>query len=71
LSGTLRLNLDVEGKYPDNELYDALHQVQLIKQPDITSHGDGSENSSATAVDGSQNNIFNDLESEIKSGGEK
>lgn len=30
LSGTLRLNLNIEGKYTDDQLYDALHQVQLL-----------------------------------------
>ncbi|WVQ96554.1 hypothetical protein IAU59_003659 [Kwoniella sp. CBS 9459] len=32
LSGSLRLNLDIEGRYTDAQLYDALHQVQLLKR---------------------------------------
>lgn len=32
ISGTLRLNLDIESVYTDDQLYDALHQVQLVRQ---------------------------------------
>jgi ABC-type multidrug transport system fused ATPase/permease subunit len=77
LSGSLRLNLDVEGNYTDDQLYDALHQVQLIKRSKARNDYDDlagrvSETSSTTAVeDGRQSNIFEDLDSEIKSGGEK
>jgi hypothetical protein len=78
LSGSLRLNLDIEGKYTDEQLYDALHQVQLIKRSEATSSGgsdidgENSESSSVTAVEDSrQVNIFENLDSEIKSGGEK
>jgi ABC-type multidrug transport system fused ATPase/permease subunit len=30
LSDTLRVNLDIESTYSDEQLYDALHQVQLV-----------------------------------------
>lgn len=79
LSGTLRLNLDLEGKYDDQALYDVLRQVQLITSADDpeTESGASSE-SEATAVEpatpGGTNaakNLFTNLDSEIKSGGEK
>ena len=75
LSGSLRLNLDLEGSYTDEQLYDALHRVQLIKRD--TSSEDASISSSAIAVSSNnpdgrgQQNIFTNLDSEIKSGGEK
>ena len=72
LSGSLRLNLDIEGKYSDEELYDALHQVQLLKRSTSARCSTNSE-SEETAVEdeAAQLNIFSNLESEIKSGGEK
>lgn len=75
LSGSLRLNLDIEGRYTDKELYDALHQVQLIKR--VETLDSSRTSSSVTAVEAdlldplSQTNIFNNLDSEIKCGGEK
>jgi ABC-type multidrug transport system fused ATPase/permease subunit len=87
LSGTLRLNLDIEGKYTDEQLYDALHQVQLVKKKSLpVSSGvarveDEAVNtvapspaSSAATVVFKQDeaiSIFNDLDYEISSGGEK
>jgi len=73
LSGSLRLNLDIEGTYTDEELYDALHQVQLLKRSPIGSTSSNrSSHSDLTAVeDLGQVNIFSNLDSEIKSGGEK
>lgn len=68
LSGTLRLNLDLEGVYSDDQLYDALHQVRLIKRTQPSSAA--STSSSETAVDLVEN-IFTNLETEIKSGGDK
>ncbi|WWC65638.1 uncharacterized protein I303_108258 [Kwoniella dejecticola CBS 10117] len=79
LSGSLRLNLDIEGRYSDEELYDALHQVQLLKRTE--SAGDASEGSAETLVGGAQmngrsseqqqqDNIFRNLDYEIKGGGE-
>jgi ABC-type multidrug transport system fused ATPase/permease subunit len=73
LSGSLRLNLDIEGKFTDDELYDALHQVQLLKRATSTASSTSSE-SEETVVeqeDESQRNIFANLDYEIKSGGEK
>nr|XP_019043278.1 ABC transporter ABCC.6 [Kwoniella bestiolae CBS 10118]OCF22208.1 ABC transporter ABCC.6 [Kwoniella bestiolae CBS 10118] len=66
LSGSLRLNLDIEGRYSDEQLYDALHQVQLLKKSD-------SPSSSASSVhegSGTADNIFKNLDYEIKGGGE-
>lgn len=71
LSGTLRLNLDIEAKYTDQELYDALHQVQLIKRQASTASSASSESEETVVAEEEQQNIFNNLESEIKSGGEK
>jgi ABC-type multidrug transport system fused ATPase/permease subunit len=92
LSGTLRLNLDIEGKYTDDQLYDALHQVQLLKpKTSYTTLGYQSNNTDPVAksrasvqsdesatiignhstIDGGQTNIFANLDSEIKTGGEK
>ncbi|KAL7420090.1 hypothetical protein Q5752_005055 [Cryptotrichosporon argae] len=75
LSGSLRLNLDLEGVFKDEQLFEALHHVQLLKAP--RNDGDaGSDASSDTAVDtgnagGSGNiNVFANLDYEIKSGGE-
>ncbi|WWC93054.1 uncharacterized protein L201_008018 [Kwoniella dendrophila CBS 6074] len=84
LSGSLRLNLDIEGKYSDEQLYDALHQVQLLKRSDTTSTSnsinEGSEGESAAVQtqinegqqqqQQQQDNIFKNLDYEIKGGGE-
>lgn len=70
LSGTLRLNLDIEGRYSDDQLYDALHQVQLIRKfrVDVSnSEMASSSDSDFTAV----SNIFEDLDYEIASRGDK
>lgn len=81
LSGSLRLNLDIEGTYDDQSLLQALHQVQLISARDLARVG-GSETSSLTVVgdddaqpgkaDSAGNaNIFTNLDHEIESGGSK
>ena len=70
LSGSLRLNLDIYGNHSDEELYNALHHVQLLKP--LTSSESIDTSSSATAVEEEeQQNIFANLDSEIKSAGEK
>lgn len=81
LSGTLRLNLDIEGIYDDPILLHALQQVQLITAQEMSS-ASGSGNSSLTVVgeeDGQlckadamgNTNIFTNLDHEIESGGQK
>ncbi|WRT69478.1 uncharacterized protein IL334_006464 [Kwoniella shivajii] len=85
LSGSLRLNLDIEGKYSDEQLYDALHQVQLLKRTDPTFTSTSSSiaeiNDNITTSDDvedrvgqkehdHQENIFKNLDYEIKGGGE-
>lgn len=83
LSGTLRLNLDIEGHYTDDQLYHTLATVQLIKtvQPQNGSnHGSASAivdlttssdqvNSNGADVPGSC--IFENLDLEIVQGGGK
>lgn len=71
LSGTLRLNLDIEGRYSDQELYEALHQVQLIKHHESAGSSASSETEMTVVEEEAQINIFSNLDSEIKSGGEK
>jgi len=85
LSGTLRLNLDLEGQYTDNDLLHALQQVQLIK-PNEGISKTVSETSSVTAVGdddepgkpqdtvqgkSSNVNVFLNLDHEIETGGQK
>jgi len=84
LSGTLRLNLDLEGRYSDEELLHSRRQVQLIKANEGDSNP-ASETSSITAIgddaepgkaqDGqsqSRNiNVFLNLEHKIETGGQK
>lgn len=82
VSGSLRLNLDIEGRYTDSDLYEALRQVQLIG-PDTPGDGMHSETSSVTVVGpddaqpakqngrGAPANVFHDLDDEIESGGQK
>ncbi|OCF35103.1 ABC transporter ABCC.6 [Kwoniella heveanensis BCC8398] len=72
LSGSLRLNLDIEGKFTDSQLYDALHQVQLLKRKNVESQ-DGESSSIHTSGQTAQSevrNIFSNLDYEIKGGGE-
>lgn len=83
LSGTLRLNLDIEGKYSDQDLFDALREVQLIKANEgLDLSGVSSETSSVTAVgeneaqpgkstESSNVNVFLNLDYEIETGGQK
>ncbi|KAK4686657.1 hypothetical protein P7C73_g3466, partial [Tremellales sp. Uapishka_1] len=92
LSGTLRLNLDIEERYTDEQLYDALHQVQLIQRAEGTELAVSSEtpvqlldgDAAAQSAQSSSSfedsvvkeqetefrNIFTNLDTEIKSGGE-
>ena len=85
LSGTLRLNLDLEGRYTDEDLLHALRQVQLIKYDEGLSQP-ASETSSVTAVgdddglgksqdtiqgESSNVNVFLNLDHEIETGGQK
>jgi ABC-type multidrug transport system fused ATPase/permease subunit len=97
LSGTLRLNLDIEGKFSNEQLYDSLHQVQLSKQKALPPRlheqmGDDTKsghivrsstscqsvatssttvNEEAATVDKVQMDFFANLDSVIKTGGEK
>lgn len=57
LSGTLRLNLDLESQYTDEELYDVLHQVQLI--------GKQKRNSEITLVDDEDNIAFQSVDDQL------
>ena len=75
LSGSLRLNLDSEGNYEDEQLFDALHQVRLIrhKQLPVTASLDSGfavvkEDQGGPAL---QENVFTNLDSEIQGGGTK
>jgi len=85
LSGTLRLNLDLEGRYTDEDLLHALRQVQLIKPNEGVSKP-VSESSSITAIgddgepgkqqdtvqgESSNVNVFLNLDHEIETGGQK
>jgi len=70
-SGTLRLNLDIEGKYSDEELYDTLHQVRLLGDSDRQETVDDRSLSSILVEDRKLHNVFVNLDSEIKAGGEK
>jgi hypothetical protein len=85
LSGTLRLNLDLEGRYSDDDLLHALRQVQLIKPNEGVSKP-ASETSSITAIgdddgpgkpqdtvqgESSNVNVFLNLDHEIETGGQK
>jgi hypothetical protein len=85
LSGTLRLNLDLEGRYADDDLLHVLRQVQLIKSNEGVSKP-VSETSSITAVgdddepgkpqdtvqgESSNVNVFLNLDHEIETGGQK
>lgn len=85
LSGTLQLNLDLEGRYSDEDLLHALQQVQLVKPNEGVSRP-ASETSSTTAVgdddepgkpqsntqEGLSNvNVFLNLDHEIETGGQK
>ena len=71
LGGTLRLNLDIYEKYSDEELYTALHHVQLLKRAPSDVESSGSSNATVVEEELEQVNIFTNLDSEIKSGGEK
>jgi hypothetical protein len=85
LSGTLRLNLDLERKYSDEDLLHALRQVQLIKANEgiskpasetssITAVGDDDEPGKPqepTAGESSNVNVFLNLDHEIETGGQK
>ena len=85
ISGTLRLNLDLERKYSDEDLIHVLRQVQLIKPNEGVSKP-VSETSSITAIgdddepgkpqdtiqgEPSNVNVFLNLDHEIETGGQK
>jgi hypothetical protein len=85
ISGTLRLNLDLERKYSDEDLIHVLRQVQLIKPNEGVSKP-VSETSSITAIgdddepgkpqdtiqgESSNVNVFLNLDHEIETGGQK
>lgn len=76
LSGSLRLNLDIEGKYSDEQLYTALRQVQLLKRSDFCPDLLSNDLTSLTIETSShkqlqqQENIFSNLDFEVKGGGE-
>lgn len=80
LSGTLRLNLDIEGTHSDEELCAALIQVQLINPNIVCSSNSGtssptlvelSEDSHQATAEGDCSGMFGNLNHEIKQGGEK
>ena len=89
MSGSLRLNLDIESHYCDADLYEALRQVQLIKvagskavtpavsrAPSIKfaseeAEGESDSLTAVTTVAEADATMFNDLDFEIKTGGEK
>jgi hypothetical protein len=84
LSGTLRLNLDLEGRYSDEDLLHALRQVQLIKSNEgiskpvsetssITAVGDDGEPGKPQTAPGESSNVnvFLNLDHEIETGGQK
>jgi hypothetical protein len=85
ISGTLRLNLDLERKYSDEDLIHVLRHVQLIKPNEGVSKP-VSETSSITAIgdddepgkpqdtiqgESSNVNVFLNLDHEIETGGQK
>ncbi|WVN87012.1 uncharacterized protein L203_102188 [Cryptococcus depauperatus CBS 7841] len=74
LSGSLRLNLDIEGKFSDEELYHVLRQVQLLQKSDaqIDLLTDNTDTIPSTLSDDNsqQENIFSNLDHEIKGGGD-
>lgn len=82
VSGTLRLNLDIEQQYSDPELNEALRQVQLIGPAEDV--GDTSSETSSITVVGPDHaqpgkpldtrspvNVFNNLDYEIEASGQK
>lgn len=70
LSGTLRSNLDLDGVYLDQELYDVLQQVQLIERVNFNDSWSESGHSQTLTSEDSQN-ISLRLDTVIKAGGEK
>lgn len=62
LSGSLRLNLDPEGQYTDDQLYDSLREVQL---------GNGQISGTASPEGNSSNEPAMTLDFEVNSGGDK
>ena len=76
LKGTVRLNLDLEGTYADSQLYQALHQVGLLK-PQDSIYLQGSEvgiteQTLSNHIQGiEQSNMFPNLGFQIETGGHK
>lgn len=72
LSGTLRLNLDLDGNHMDEELYRVLRQVHLIGSGEdtLSANVDPSDSDSEVTIV-NNSNIFTRLDSEITSGGQK
>lgn len=73
-SGTVRSNLDAFDEHTDAELHDALERVHLIRFTGLTSRNEpaiagASGTTSPTAVENSNLNIFNSLNSRISEGG--
>lgn len=83
LSGSLRLNLDLEGRFSDEALYDVLHQVQLTREsrtgsrPGSDTGYEALHSSASTLVDVGDvrakqtRTIFNNLDHVIEAGGAK
>lgn len=80
VTGSLRLNLDVESAHSDEELYAVLRRISLLNDKSAmetqqTTSGIATESSSVTAVPedaGPKNrNVFEDLDYEVLNAGEK
>lgn len=62
LSGTLRSTLDVFDDYDDNDIYEALRRVHLLKEDEM----------GAAAVEDEERNknVFRNLDSKVSEGGD-
>lgn len=77
VTGSLRLNLDIESSHTDEELFNVLRRIELLdqtvqEQPDVEPQ---SEQSSITVVgDGGvpkNRNVFEDLDYQVLNAGDK
>lgn len=70
-SGTIRSNLDAFDEHSDEELYDALERVHLIRDtsPPSRAEPSSSGNSTSTPAVDTNTNIFSSLASRISEGG--
>ena len=70
-SGTIRSNLDAFDEHSDEELYDALERVHLIRNssPPSRAEPSGSGNASPIPAADTNTNVFNSLTSRISEGG--